>query len=100
MASPPLLEDYSIDELKIMTTCIPEKIPAPFNMPSNTQAVERIVKEVMDASKHVGPEQRDGYIRSRVLRRQVLPEFEHKGHYRVAGKVAALIHYLASQRAF
>ena len=28
VTSPPLLEDYSIDELKMMTTCIPEKIAA------------------------------------------------------------------------
>ena len=67
---------------------VPDRSMKPFNTPSHTQAVERIVKEVTEASKHViGPEQHDGFIRSRKMARQILPEFDTKQQYHPSGKI-------------
>lgn len=53
-----------------------------FKIPSHTQAVERIVKEVTAASKHVcGFKERDAFIRSRLLDRKYLPKFETKRQF-------------------
>ncbi|GBN36019.1 hypothetical protein AVEN_194725-1 [Araneus ventricosus] len=47
--------------------------------PSDTQAVERIVKLVTDASrKRVGPQNSDGFIRATLEFRQQMSQFESK----------------------
>ena len=52
--------------------------------PCHTQAVERCVKAVTEASLAVvGQEARDGFIRARINARAILPTFETKGEYRV-----------------
>ena len=50
----------------------------------HTQAVERFIKLVTDASTSVvGNEARDGYIRNRIEGRKKLPKFETKKQYRL-----------------
>lgn len=52
--------------------------------PCHTQAVERLIKLVTDASASVsGREKRDGFIRSRLHSRTKIPRFETKKDYRV-----------------
>ena len=51
--------------------------------PCHTQAVERMIKEVTDASLKVcGYEARDGYIRSRLESRAKIPSFENKACFK------------------
>jgi hypothetical protein len=53
--------------------------------PSHTQAVERCVKLVTQASAAVcGQTSRDGFIRSRLEGRRIMPTFNTKAQYRVA----------------
>lgn len=62
-----------------------------FKIPSHTQAVERIVKEVTAASKQVcGFKERDGFIRARLLDRKYLPQFETKRHFTSATATTAV----------
>ena len=52
------------------------------DFPRHTQAVERMIKLVTDASAAVvGQENRDGYIRARIEGRKRLPRFEYKSNY-------------------
>ena len=47
--------------------------------PRHTQAVERLVKLVTEASKNAcEPNSRDGFIRTRLASRHILPTFESK----------------------
>ena len=47
--------------------------------PRHTQAVERLVKVVTEASKNAcGPNSRDGFIRARLTPRHIMPTFESK----------------------
>ena len=51
--------------------------------PCHTQAVERIIKEVDDASLKVcGYETRNGYIGSRLASRVKIPRFESKTNFK------------------
>ena len=50
--------------------------------PCHTQAVERAVRLVSEASAAViGQEARDGYIRQRMEAREILPNFETKKEF-------------------
>lgn len=50
--------------------------------PCHTQAVERCVKLVTEASLALcGPEARDGFIRTRIKARQDIPVFDTKSQY-------------------
>ena len=52
------------------------------NLPCHTQAVERRVKIVTEASSKVcGHSSRDGFIRVKINARQNLPSFENKKQY-------------------
>jgi hypothetical protein len=53
------------------------------NLPCHTQAVERGIRLVTEACASVRVKQRDGFIRSRIESRSVIPKFEKKGDYRV-----------------
>ena len=47
--------------------------------PSNTQSVERLVKQTTRAASLVaGHEARDGFLRASAMSRQLLPKFESK----------------------
>uniref|UniRef100_A0A6P7FXE8 ABC transporter C family member 6-like n=1 Tax=Diabrotica virgifera virgifera TaxID=50390 RepID=A0A6P7FXE8_DIAVI len=57
-------------------------------LPSHTQAVERCIKIVTEASSKVcGHSARDGFIRVRLEARQNLPTFENKSQYVTAKKI-------------
>jgi hypothetical protein len=61
---------------------VPDEIHI-FRYPCHSQAVERCVKLVTEATAAVcGNEARDGFIRSKITSRTVLPKFETKGQYR------------------
>lgn len=53
------------------------------NFPCHTQAVERCVKLVTEASDKVcGQDNRDGFIRTTMLSRSVMPKFGHKSEFK------------------
>lgn len=53
--------------------------------PCHTQAVERCVKMVTEASMAVaGEKARDGFIRSQLQSRAIMPSFETKKNYNVS----------------
>jgi len=81
---PPILNDVTTEDLKSM---LEEPIPIDWTFtkfPCHTQAVERTVKLVTEASKKVcGHNKRDGFIRSTLKSRKAMPEFRSKRQYNV-----------------
>lgn len=58
-------------------------LPAIMHFPSHTQATERCVKIVTEASATVcGPVRRDGLIKTRLESRKIMPVFNTKSQYR------------------
>lgn len=75
---PPLTKSLTENQLKTIIEDAPEKNTI-FAFPCHSQAVERCVKLVTQASATVcGPEARDGLIRSRISSLQILPKFDKK----------------------
>lgn len=90
VTEPPLITDFSSEEIELIVES-GSSDRKEFKIPSHTQAVERVVKEVTEASKHVcGVQERDGFIRSRLLDRKYLPKFETKRQYKSALTTAEL----------
>lgn len=80
-AEPPLTIRISDDELKSMVKSVPTEIRIA-KFPCHTQAVERCVKLVTEASAAVcSDEARDGFIKARVESRRQLPQFETKSDF-------------------
>ena len=81
ISEPPLVMKYS--ETEITTFISSGSSVMEFEKyPCHTQAVERCVKLVTEASLSVcGPEARDGFIRTRIKARQDIPVFETKSQY-------------------
>lgn len=78
---PPLTKHFSREDIleKISTGEAPESIQ---NFPCHTQAVERHIKLVTEASAAVcGSEGRDGFIRTRLYSRNKMPKIESKGDF-------------------
>ncbi|GBL96350.1 hypothetical protein AVEN_238708-1 [Araneus ventricosus] len=80
VTSPPALRQIGCHKLLKM---IQDDVPMDgwdfINFPSHTQAVERIVKLVTEASrKRVGPQNRDGFIRATLESRKQMSQFESK----------------------
>lgn len=80
ITEPPMTMKYSDTEISNLITSGAlmdfEKYPC------HTQAVERCVKLVTEASLAVcGPEARDGFIRTRIKARQDIPVFDTKSQY-------------------
>lgn len=85
ISSPPLLRGVSNEEIKsfIQSGEVPDWDIK--NFPCHTQAVERCVKLVTEASLKVcGPQSRDGYIRTTLKSRDLIKEFTNKTDYKVA----------------
>ena len=80
---PPILNNKTIEDLKKM---LEEPIPIDWTFtkfPCDTQAAERIVKLVTEASKKVcGHNKRDGFIHSTLKSRKAMPEFRYKRQYK------------------
>lgn len=77
---PPATVNMSDVEIKtlIETGCEPDIV----KLPCHTQAVERHIKLVTEASSHVcGETARDGFIRTRQKARDTVPTFETKKEY-------------------
>lgn len=81
VTEPPITKKFSTDELKEMIANVPDQMSL-LNVPCHSQAVERCVKLVTEASSSVcGQEARDGFIRSRIASREILPKFETKSDF-------------------
>ena len=80
VTEPPLTRGISSEEIDILIRTKGQKeFP---NLPCHTQAVERCVKLVTEASSLVcGDESRDGLILSRIESRQKMPNFETKRQF-------------------
>lgn len=78
VTEPPLVRHLSDQEL----WDIVKQVPNFDNFPCHTQAVERGVKIITEASTKVcGEESRDGFIRAKFDARKDLPKFESKCQY-------------------
>ena len=85
ITEPPATKSLSDEELESLVRT-PETPVVQFpRFPCHTQAVERSVKAVTEASIAVmGQEARDGFIRSRINARAIMPTFETKNQYRTS----------------
>jgi hypothetical protein len=81
----PLTADISEDDIRLFVKSGGASTIEFPRFPCHTQAVERCVKLVTKASLAVcGTASRDGFIRSRLESRQVMPVFHTKSQYRLA----------------
>jgi len=82
---PPLTMKLSMEQL--------EKIaqePLLIEIPCHSQAVERCVRMVTEASSQVyGMDARDGYIKARIKSREMTPSFKSKQHFHVSATAAS-----------
>nr|CAH7743086.1 unnamed protein product [Callosobruchus chinensis] len=84
VTEPPITKALTIEELTEQSSHNTLNIG---EYPCHTQAVERCVKVITDASLKVcGSEARDGYIRAKIDARKDLPSFENKAQYFAATK--------------
>lgn len=82
VVSSPMLQNVSDDDLKLIINSDSDIIRDIKKFPCHTQAVERCVKLVSEASVKVcGQESRDGYIKSTLLSRSIMPEFSKKSDF-------------------
>lgn len=83
LTEPSLTQHITDEELHGILTEDSIELPLLFELPCHTQAVERCVKVVSEASLSVcGPTARDGFIRTRLLDRNIMPIFETKRDYK------------------
>lgn len=83
ISEPPMTKKISTEDLTQMIKDVPEGMEI-LRFPCHSQAIERCVKLVTEASSKVcGPEARDGFIRSQIASRQELPHFNTKGEFLV-----------------
>lgn len=81
ITEPPLITKYSNEELLNLVSAGSSFLEFE-SLPCHTQAVERCVKLVTEASTSVcGPDARDGFIRTRIKARQDVPLFETKSQF-------------------
>ncbi|KAK4880464.1 hypothetical protein RN001_008610 [Aquatica leii] len=77
----PLIKHISIEDLENMILDVPDNISI-LKLPCHTQAVERCIKMVTEASSSVcSNEARDGLIRAKLASRSELPKFETKKQF-------------------
>lgn len=82
LTEPPLTTTITSEEIEENIKIAAEARMSIKEFPCHTQAVERMVKEVTQASESVcGMEQRDGFIRARLLSRMNMPKFNTKHDY-------------------
>lgn len=84
LTPPPLLRNVTDEEIKLFVNQDFKPIMDFKKFPCHTQAVERCVKLVTEASSKVcGHSARDGFIRSTLVSRQNMPEFSSKAQFKV-----------------
>ena len=82
---PPLTIHVSKDELQMFVVNREVSVIDFPKFPCHTQAVERVVNLITEASAAVcGTDSRDGFIRVRIQSRKDMPQFDTKGQYRLA----------------
>ncbi|GBN01544.1 hypothetical protein AVEN_109801-1 [Araneus ventricosus] len=80
---PPMLRDLSEDDIKSLINPDTTPIKEIQKFPCHTQAVERCIKLVREASNQVcGREARDGYIRATLQSRSVMSNFSKKSDFK------------------
>ena len=80
LMEPPVTMKFSDEALKNMVDT--GEVLGAGKFPCHTQAVERYIKLVTEASAAVcGAESRDGYIQSRLASRKLMPSFNTKSEY-------------------
>lgn len=79
---PPLTRSLTTAEIKNYITNGEEMITFP-KLVCHTQAVERCVRLVTEAAAAVGDLERDGYIRSRLMSRSIMPRYNKKSEYKL-----------------
>lgn len=83
LSEPTLTQHLTDENLKSVITDGSPLLPLLFELPCHTQAVERCVKVVTESSLEVcGSTARDGFIRTRLLDRSIMPLFETKRDYK------------------
>jgi len=71
------------DPSEIVAGKTPPSLEVHLNMPCHNQAVERCVKEVTEASRHVfGADARDESVRARLLERQLNSNLETEAQFK------------------
>ena len=81
LTEPSITKNITNDEIHALIKK-KEKLLSISDFPCHTQAVERTIKLVTEASMSViGPRNRDGFIHARIEGRKRLPVFETKGDY-------------------
>lgn len=84
ITEPPLTSNLSDEALKSIVKSGLGTIQNTRNYPCHTQAVERCIKLVTEASSAVcGEHKRDGFIRARLHSRQQMPHFDTKKQFHV-----------------
>lgn len=84
LTPPPLLRELNDDEIRLFVSRESKPIMDFKQFPCHTQAVERCVKLVTEASNKVcGQSARDGFIRATLLSRSIMPNFSHKSEFQV-----------------
>lgn len=83
--SPPLLlKNITDEEIKHLIHTATPLQPDFDNFPCHRQVVERCVKLVSEASQKVcGVDARDGFTRTTLLSRSIMPEFSQKSDFKV-----------------
>ncbi|GBL94841.1 hypothetical protein AVEN_197523-1 [Araneus ventricosus] len=80
---PPILQDLSEDDIKSLINSDTTPIREIQKFPCHTQAVERWIKLVTEASNKVcGHDARDGSIRETLKSRSVMPNFSKKSDFK------------------
>lgn len=82
LSEPPITKMIATSEINSAILSDQKKLQLATDFPNHTQAVERVIKLVTDASVSVvGEKARDGLIRARVEGRKKLPSFDTKKDY-------------------
>lgn len=82
VSEPPLLADLSVEDIEMFVTSGDVPVIDFQQYPCHTQAVERCVKLVTEASSAVyGQNARDGFIRVRLESRRIMSQFNTKADY-------------------
>ena len=85
ITEPPLTKNISDKDLKVLVTTGDTPVVDFPQFPCYTQAVERCVKMVTEASAAVcGASARGGFIRAKLEARRIMPVFNTKRQYYIA----------------
>ena len=85
ITEPPLTVNVSEADIRLFVATRGESTVEFDRYPCHTQSVERCIKIVTEASQMLGGQSaRDGFIRSRLEARRIVPVFNTKSNYRIS----------------